>query len=353
MKNKFFKLLLSGFAITFGTLTMSSCASSATNLFGIYAEATSNYNDTTTVTEKKDGTETSVSAGYSGIFGGFKFNNFGFSSNSPLLPSKQDDASNNPNSLTYSAHAWQDFIFPLLSYTVSLSDLYNMGFSDKTINLKETPIISSSDDSLLEQFIYSWANVLSKGKESIRFGITSIRTKVKESSKSFFPQVSSTTSTDTTQQNDNKLTWTWDDEEKKETGMYTFTSTNTFQIGFEFGYWNAANDNPDQGQSNIEDVKNMINKTGSWSSAKNFNVEQIKQNMWLILNFDFSLTLSYSENQVVENLQDSDKQNENKENSHQDITWTEELKNKNISPIFSFNNKDKNIDIKTTSQSIQ
>ncbi|MDE5774760.1 MAG: hypothetical protein K2H51_00315, partial [Malacoplasma sp.] len=87
MKRKFIKLLLSGSAVAFGTLTMSSCASSATNLFGIYASVDSNYDDKTTVTTKdNDNKEITVPAGYNGIFKGFKFNNFGFSANSSLIP---------------------------------------------------------------------------------------------------------------------------------------------------------------------------------------------------------------------------------------------------------------------------
>ncbi|MDE7099749.1 MAG: hypothetical protein K2N99_00830, partial [Malacoplasma sp.] len=353
MKRKFIKLLLSGSAVAFGTLTMSSCASSATNLFGIYASVDSNYDDKTTVTTKdNDNKEITVPAGYNGIFKGFKFNNFGFSANSSLIPDQTIiNQENDSLSSIYFSHSWQDFMFPLLNYTISLSDLYNMDFSGGDItNLKSHSIITCSDENLLEQFIYSWANVLSKGKESIRFGVTSIKTKVTNPSESFFPQVSTSSGSDATQQDSDssKLVWTWDDD-KQETGMYTYTSQNSFQIGFEFGYWNAANDNANQGQSSKEDVINMVQKTGSWSSANNFNVENIKTNMWLVLNFNFSLTLSYSENSVIE----SKNENTAQENNHQDIVWTDELKNKTIPPIFSFTDKDKKIDIKSTSESVK
>ncbi|MDE5949792.1 MAG: hypothetical protein K2G54_02865 [Malacoplasma sp.] len=371
MKRKFIKLLLSGSAVAFGTLTMSSCASTATNLFGIYANVDSNYDDNTTVTivqegeDGKDGEEKIIPAGYKGIFKGFKFNNFGFSSGSSLISTINQDE--DPLSYSYSSHSWNDFMFPLLNYTISLSDLYNMDFSGGDItSLKNHPIIKSDNDNLLEQFVYSWANVLSKGKETIRFGVTAIKTKVTNPSESFFPQVSSTSSsndtTDTTEQDSNasKLVWTWDDD-KQESGKYTYTSTNNFQIGFQFGYWNAANDNVNQGQSSKEDLINMIKKTGSWSSEKDFNVENIKENMWLVLNFNFSLTLSYSEEKVIEKKNQNDtSQNESKnqnntdqENNHQDILWTEYLKNERLIPIFSFNDENKKININSTSESVQ
>lgn len=348
MKKKIIKLLFSGSAVALGTLTMSSCASSAQNLFGIYAEVYSNYQDNTMINVGENESE-KTSAGYSDIFNGFKFNNFGFSSSSSIIPTQESES--NSDLSIYSSYSWQTVLYPLLDYTINLSNLFNMDFRDGNIDgLKEYEIISSSDNDLLEQFIYSWANVLSKGKESIRFGVTKIGIKVTNSNQSFFPQVS----TDSTSgSNNNKLVW---DENISEGGMYTYKSNNTFKIGFKFGYWNAANNNPNQGTLSIDKVKEMILKTGSWSSSeKTFNIDPIKDSMWLTLNFDFSLTLAYSENDLKTNTEDSNKNdvdtNNNDSNEHPDVTWTEILRDKQIVPIFFFNDSKNELNINKTSES--
>ena len=298
MSKIFFK---SSVAFSFLALTgvsLSSCSSSV-SFYGRYAPITSNYKDdlksqtvTTDSSDSSNNVEANKSLGYEYAFDGYEFNNFGYSTNSSLVTTSD-------NSTIISGFAggvWTNIIYPMATYITSLSNLYIMDYKTGDLStLTSHPVIYTNDSSnndLLTQFVYSWANVATVGKtttntsKSIKFGISGVQFKFTNNSSS-----SGSTSTTTQDSGSSDITsgffprkdCTLTVDKDKDTA--TYKPTLSFQIQFKLSYWDPTNSKVNSGYySNLNDIQNKVKD----SSIYDFSNSVKHTDLYLTLNYNFS-----------------------------------------------------------------
>lgn len=304
MKSKFMKLFLGTSAVALTTITLSSCASTKTTQYGIYSlvKSDSPSNEDSNADRQK-------------TFSGFYFNNFGYSTSSTLY-AESTEGNYASLSNSYSSAAWSGVVFPLLNYIKYLSDLYTLGFKKDSNDWKSDIITldssNSSKSSLLNQFIYSWANVVSKGKKSLKFGIVRVGLK-------FNTSITDASTNNVFPVKDSQLKY------DKDKSTATFESTTSFQIAVKLGYWNSAQNNPKQGLASEDTIKKDVESTGSWDSSLVTTNE-----MYLVLNYsNVKLNLTYSKSDIS-------KYDESVTFDSDSITWTDKLNSSSIVPTFTF-----------------
>lgn len=375
MKKILFKSSL-GFAfVAITSVSLSSCTTSV-NFFGHYAPVTSNYKDSL-VTQSEtstDGsastvadstTETGKSLGYEYAFSGYEFNNFGYSSSSSMISTS--DNSTVFAAASYAGEVWRDIIYPSMAYVTSLGNLYIMGYKTGDIsNLTSHPVITTNNsatataakndttntnDALINQFVYSWANASSVGKsttnnsDSIRFGISGVQFKFATINNGSSTGGSGTASQDTNSTTNNQITTGFfprkDSKLKvdKDKNTATFDSTVNFQIQFKLGYWDPTDSKPTSGfYSNVDDIKNKVKQ----SSVYDYSNYITNANLYLTLNYTFKTTLTYtystlkSKDSSIENITSTAAEDSSSTTTPTEITWTDKLTNAALIPAITF-----------------
>lgn len=332
MKSKFVKLFLGASTTALTAVSLSSCAATKTNLFGIYAPIVSNYTENTSTATTKDNSSASDTSkttkpeAMKYTFNDFYFNNFGYASSSTLY-AKNTSGDYSTLSNSYSSNSWVGVLYPIINYLDNLMDLYIAGFNGNIEESKAHPVLStseSSSDNLLTQFIYSWSNSSKITNNSlVRFGITGVSLNFKSdastNSSSKESSVTTTISSGLYPSDGYKLTY------NKDKSTATYTSTVSFQIAVKLGYWNALTNNPKQNTLNSEEVKNAYSSS-SWAS----NISDFKDSMYLVFNYsNLRTTLTYTKAQIT-----GADSTTSITDSTTDITWKSQFNQ--LIPSFSF-----------------
>lgn len=355
MSKIFFK---SSVAFSFLALTgvsLSSCSSSV-SFYGRYAPITSNYkddlksqnvDDSSNSSDSSNKVEAGKSLGYEYAFDGYEFNNFGYSTNSSLVTTSD-------NSTIISGFAggvWTNIIYPMATYITSLSNLYIMDYKTGDLStLTSHPVIYTNDSSnndLLTQFVYSWANVATVGKtttntsKSIKFGISGVQFKFTNNSTS-----SGSTSTTSQDSSSSDITsgffprknCTLTIDKDKDTA--TYKPTLSFQIQFKLSYWDPTNSKVNSGYySSLNDIQNKVKD----SSIYDFSNSVKHIDLYLRLNYNFSTVLTYSYSNLkkidssIENSSATSSTSASTDTSTSNtIKWTDKLTNAAIVPTITF-----------------